>query len=52
MTVHKYDLVNHLSSQHVDPSNDISNTVGLPNLDSAVPKGSDSGIRCPNVFVN
>jgi hypothetical protein len=26
--------------------------VGLPNLDSAVPKGSDSGVMCPSVFVN
>jgi hypothetical protein len=26
--------------------------IGLPNLDSAVPKGSDSGVRCPSVIVN
>jgi hypothetical protein len=26
--------------------------VGLPNLDSAVPKGGDLGVRCPSVFVN
>jgi hypothetical protein len=27
-------------------------TIGLPNLDSAVPKGSDLGVRSPSVFVN
>jgi hypothetical protein len=26
--------------------------IGLPNLDSAVPKGSDSGVMCPSVFLN
>jgi hypothetical protein len=26
--------------------------VGLPNLDSAVPKGSDSGVMCPRVCLN